>query len=264
MPLPVLILVGLLGLVFGSFLNVCIARLPHHESVLMPGSHCRWCHRPVRPWDNVPLLSFVLLGGRCRGCRRPIGLRYPLVELATAFLFLLSAFTYGVNLTGIGTMVLCFLLLGMAAMDAETLTLPNAFTFPGIVLGLIYHAAMPHSSWLARLRDVSIAALWGAFFALLLLAVRWVYYLLRQQEGLGLGDAKLMAMIGVWLSPALALETLFLGVIGAAIYGMVWMMLHPRQGMRTMLPLGSFLCCAAILVIFKGAPFLKWYLHFYR
>ncbi len=264
MSVPVSILVGLLGLAFGSFLNVCISRLPRHESVLLPGSHCPECHRPIRIWNNIPLLSFLLLGGRCRDCHRAIGWRYPLVELTTAMLFLLSAWTFGVNLTGIATMVLCFLLLGLAVMDAETLTLPDAFTLPGIVLGLVYHAATPHPGLWSRLADVGIAALWGAVFAFLLLLVRWIYYLLRRQEGLGLGDAKLMAMIAVWLSPGLTAETLFLGVVAAAVFGMAWLLLHPRNGMRAMLPLGTFLCAAALLTLFKGQPLLKWYLHFYR
>jgi leader peptidase (prepilin peptidase)/N-methyltransferase len=264
MSVPVSILVGLLGLAFGSFLNVCISRLPHHESVLLPGSHCPACHRPVRVWDNIPVLSFLLLGGRCRDCHRAIGWRYPLVELATAMLFLLSAWTYGLTLTGIATMLLCFLLLGLAVMDAETLILPDAFTLTGIVLGLIYHLATPGQGAGQRLWQVGIAALWGMLFALLLLLVRWVYFLLRRQEGLGLGDAKLMAMIAIWLSPAFTAEALFLGVVAAAVFGTVWLLLHPREGMRAMLPLGTFLCAAALLVIFKGQPLLKWYLHFYR
>jgi len=264
MSVPVSIFVGVLGLVFGSFLNVCISRLPHHESVLLPGSHCPSCHRPVRVWDNIPVLSFLLLGGRCRDCHRAIGWRYPLVELATSMLFLLSAWTYGITLTSIATMLLCFLLLGLAAMDAETLTLPDAFTMPGIVLGLVYHAVMPASGVKERLLETGVAALWGLLFAFLLLLVRWVYFLLRQQEGLGLGDAKLMAMIAIWLSPALTAEALFLGVVAAAIFGAAWLLLHPREGMRAMLPLGTFLCAAALLVLFKGQPLLKWYLHFYR
>jgi leader peptidase (prepilin peptidase)/N-methyltransferase len=264
MSVLVSIFVGGLGLVFGSFLNVCISRLPQHESVLLPGSHCPSCHRPVRMWDNIPVLSFLLLGGRCRDCHRAIGWRYPLVELTTAMLFLLSAWTFGLTLTGIATMLLCFLLLGLAVMDAETLTLPDTFTLAGIALGLIYHLATPGLGAGERLLETGIAALWGILFGVLLLLVRWVYYLLRRQEGLGLGDAKLMAMVAVWLSPALTAEALFVGVVAAAIFGAGWLLLHPREGMRAMLPLGTFLCAATLLVLFKGQPLLKWYMHFYR
>lgn len=264
MSLPGLILVAVAGLVLGSFLNVCIARLPRHESVVLPGSHCPWCHRPIRAWDNIPVLSFVLLGGRCRGCHRPISWRYPLVELATALLFLLSALTYGINLTGIGTMVLCFLLLGLAMMDAETLTLPDTFTVTGMALGLVYYAVTPHTSLRDRLLHIASAVLWGALYAALLLLVRWIYFRLRHQEGLGIGDAKLIAMIAIWQGPVLTAEVLFLGVVSAALFGMVWVAMHPREGLRAMLPLGTFLSAAAILAVFRGTKILKWYMHFYR
>src|SRR5271170_5683833 len=141
---------GLLGLVFGSFLNVCISRLPRHESVAAGRSRCPECGKPIRALDNVPLLSFLVLRGRCRDCGERISWRYPAIELATAALWVLCWLEFGLSVEGVGSAVLCFLLLGLAAMDAETMLLPNAFTLPGIVLGVIFSGAMCGGGWPER------------------------------------------------------------------------------------------------------------------
>jgi leader peptidase (prepilin peptidase) / N-methyltransferase len=258
------IFVVLFGLAFGSFLNVCIARLPEHASLLRPGSHCPGCSAPIQPIDNIPLLSWMALRGRCRACRKTISWRYPAVEFATSALFLLSFLQFGLTLTGIGTDVLCFLLLGLAAMDAETMRLPDGFTLTGIALGVIYAALQPAEFPIERLWHAGESLLWALLAALLLLIIRWMYYLLRHVEGMGMGDVKLLAMIAAWLGPGPTILALALGTVATALFGVISLLVAPghRRSFAMRLPLGSFLCAAALYTIFAGQPILHWYAKF--
>ena len=257
---------------------------------MRPRSRCPRCAAPIGAGDNIPILSWILLRGRCRACRQPIAWRYPAVELATAALFLLSFLRFGLTITGIGTVVLCFLLLGLAVMDAETMRLPDAFTLPGIALGILYsgialafsriipgalqlpwgigiffpeHA--PAIPWQLMLPGSAASALWTILAALLLLLIRWIYRLVRHREGLGMGDVKLMAMIAAWLGPAPAILTLLLGCLAAALFGILAVILSRgrRRFLTARVPLGSFLCAAALYVIFAGDHIITWYLRFY-
>ncbi|MGB9032264.1 MAG: prepilin peptidase [Acidobacteriaceae bacterium] len=259
----------LLGLAFGSFLNVCISRLPRHESIVRPRSRCPRCAAPIGAGDNIPILSWILLRGRCRHCNQPIAWRYPAVELATAALFLLSFLLFGLTVEGIGMATLSFLLLGLAVMDAETMRLPDAFTLPGIALGVVYVGVSAANST-ADLRPWVLgktlrSIMWAVLAALLLLLIRWLYFLVRHQQGLGMGDVKLVAMIAAWLGPAPTVLTLLLGCLAAAIFGVISIALGrgQRRFTTTRLPLGSFLCAAAFYTIFAGDPIIRWYLHFY-
>jgi leader peptidase (prepilin peptidase) / N-methyltransferase len=255
----------LFGLAFGSFLNVCIARLPHHESLVHPRSRCPRCGAPIRVRDNIPILSWILLRGRCRACRQPISWRYPAVEFSTAALFLLCYLRFGLTVTAAGTAVLCFLLFGLAIMDAETMRLPDAFTFPGIGLGILYAAILPAETSHDRFARAGASLLWAVLATLFLLLIRWLYFALRHKDGLGMGDVKLFAMIAAWLGPAPTLLTLLLGAIAAALYGILAVAFSRgrRPFLSTRLPLGSFLCGAALFTIFRGDPIIHWYLHFY-
>jgi len=284
--------VVLLGLAFGSFLNVCISRLPRHESIVRPRSRCPKCGAAIRSFDNVPLLSWLLLRGRCRACRWRIPWRYPAVELATAALFLLCFLRFGITPGSIGMAILCFLLLGLAVMDAETMRLPDAFTWTGIGLGVVWSGALwlvsqefspalrspggigvfyPSAlgrhpgDWQIAAVNLIASAVWAFVAFLVILAIRGVHWLIRRHEGMGLGDAKLLAMIAAWLGPMLTLLTLFLAVIGSALVGIVWILIRGRRGaMSLRLPFGAFLCAAAIYAIFAGEPILAWYLKFFR
>lgn len=213
----------------------------------------------------MPLLSFLVLRGRCRDCRAWISWRYPAIELATAALWLLCWLKFGVSLEGIGKAVFCFLVLGQAAMDAETLLLPDAFTLPGIALGVIYSAAICEAGWADRLRCAGLSLGWAAAAAALLAAIRGLYWLIRRREGIGLGDAKLLAMIAAWLGPANAVLVFFLASIGGAIYGLLWLAAKKgRGGASAKLPLGSFLCAAAIYAAFEGRATVGRYLSLFR
>jgi leader peptidase (prepilin peptidase)/N-methyltransferase len=187
-------------------------------------------------------------------------------------------------------MVLCFLLLGLAVMDAETLRLPDAFTWPGIGLGILYSglllgiarqfpgsfrlfpgltlgvfASGPHFSYVrAGLVAAVLSGVWALLAGLGILAIRWIYWLARGREGMGLGDAKLLAMIAAWLGPALTGLTLFLGVMAASVVGLLVVGLGRKKAMAARLPFGAFLCVAAIYAVFAGESILKWYLEFFR
>lgn len=253
-----LIFVVVAGLVFGSFLNVCIARLPRHQSIVHPRSRCPHCAAAIAGYDNIPILSFFILRGRCRSCRNPIAWRYPAIEFATAALWLLCCLEYGFGLIALGMAVLCFLLLGLAAMDAETLRLPDAFTLPGIVLGVLYSGLL-----CGRIRCALMSLAWAAAAAALLLGVAGIYWLLRRRMGIGIGDAKLIAMIAAWLGPAGALLALFLAVLAAAIFGIGLSAARRKFDAAAALPFGSFLCAAALYAIFQGQHVLSWYAGFF-
>ncbi len=255
-----IIFVIALGLAFGSFLNVCITRLPQHQSVVLPRSRCPRCEAPIAARDNIPLLSFLLLRGRCRTCCRPISWRYPAIEFANAALWLLCWLRFGPPLRAVGMAVLAFILLGLAATDAETLKLPNVFTLPGIALGVIYSGAMCRH-WL---RCALLSASWAITVAGILLAISGFYWLLRRREGIGIGDAKLLALIAAWLGPAQVVLIFIFGVVATAVCGLGVIIYRRRFEATLPLPFGAFLCAASLFAMFYGQPILDWYLSFYR
>jgi leader peptidase (prepilin peptidase) / N-methyltransferase len=263
----------LAGLAFGSFLNVCISRLPRHESVVSPRSRCPQCLAPILIHDNIPLLSWALLHGRCRSCGVRIPARYLLVEATTATLFLLCFLEFGLTLRGVAAAVFCWLLLGLAATDAETLLLPDALTLPGLALGVICSGLQSPTgdlsfafSWKAAAQSL----LWAACAFVVVLMIRGLYWLVRRREGMGLGDAKLLAMIAAWLGPEQALLVLFLAAICAAVYGIALIAWRRRNSgsvddaSATRIPLGAFLSAAGILTLFEGSSILNWYLNFFH
>ena len=264
----------LAGLAFGSFLNVCISRLPRHESVVSPRSRCPRCLAPILVRDNIPLLSWALLRGRCRSCGARIPARYPLVEATAAALFLLCFLEFGLTLRGVAAAVFCWLLLGLAATDAETMLLPDALTLPGLALGVIYSGLQNPTGDLSltfSVKDALESLLWAACAFVVVLIIRGLYWLMRRREGMGLGDAKLFAMIAAWLGPLQALLVFFLAVICAAVYGIAliaWRRVRNSdrgsKASTTRIPLGAFLGAAAIVAVFYGNSILNWYLNFFH
>ena len=263
---PITLLIGifviLLGLAFGSFLNVCVARLPRHESIIHPPSHCPHCGTPIQARDNVPLLSYLILRGQCRSCRASISWRYPAVELTNTALWMACFLQFGATFEAAAMAILCFLALGLAVMDAETMVLPDTFTLPGIVLGILWSAARVPGDGTQRLRAAGISLLWATAAAMLILAIRAVYWLVKKREGMGLGDVKLFAMLAAWLGPENALLIFFLAVVSGALYGILSLWL--QRGASHRVPLGSFLCIGAIYAIFAGPQTIAWYLGFFR
>lgn len=256
-----LILVIILGLVFGSFLNVCITRLPGHESIVRPRSRCPRCRAAISAYDNIPVLSYLLLGGRCRACRQFISPRYPAVEIVLAALWVLCWLCFGPSIEAVGMAVLAFLLLGLAVMDAETLRLPNTFTLPGIVLGIVYSGVRGWDHWL---KAAVISISWAVTAAGILLAFSAIYWVVKRREGMGIGDAKLLALIAAWLGPSLGVLALFLGVVATAVFGLALSAQRRKLDGGVPLPLGAFLCAAALFAMFYGQAAIHWYFGLFR
>ena len=290
-----------LGLLFGSFLNVCISRLPAHQSIVTPGSHCMACGHAIRWYDNVPVLSRVLLRGRCRDCKARISWRYPAVELAVGIWFLVCldllrmsfalsklnpffrpfnsvtiaavihqggivfAMSLDILLTHVGLAILGFLLIGLMVMDWQTQRLPDAFTLTGIGIGLALTCVQAIFHLLNESPSTiilgRIAAIAGA--ALILLAVRWCYKALRKRDGMGLGDVKLLAMIAAFLGFDQMLLALLAGVLAASVYGIV-LMARRRAGGASKLPLGSFLAAGGLFAALFGPRIIAWYMGLLR
>jgi len=248
---------ALLGLVTGSYLNVVIHRLPRRTSTVLPRSRCPECGAPIRPLDNVPVVSWLALRGRCRDCGRPISPRYPLVEAGTTVLFVLSAERFGLSPAAPVAAVLCALLVALAVIDVEHLLLPDRLTLPGIALGV---ALQPVTGWAgAGWRGVVGGLLGAALGAGVLLAAYGLWWLVRREEGLGLGDVKMLAMIGAFLGWRGVAVGLFVGAAAGALVGLSAMALG-RAGLRSKLPFGAFLALGGLVALFAGPELVRLYL----
>jgi len=286
------VLAGLLGLTFGSFLNVCLSRWPEGESVVKPRSHCRNCGRMLTWWENLPVLSWIALRGRCRTCKATISCRYPAVELSIGALWALAAFQglpqsvaelppdllYEQLLSVLLEMLFLWVLVALAFLDAEHFWLPNWLTLPVLTFGILlratlaamvlylplgsqrlgcYDCASPLHAALGRIVRAALAAA-------LILLIRWTYWLVRRREGIGLGDAKLMAMLGAWLGLSGALLSFGIGVVLGAGFAIVALAVpRTRRDSETWsaakLPLGTFLCIGGIVAALRGQPIIDAY-----
>lgn len=257
---PLLVLyAALVGLIVGSYLNVVIFRLPRGLSTVLPRSRCTGCGALIRPYDNIPLLSWLVLGGRCRACRAPISWRYPLIEAVTSALFVLSFLRFGFSWEAPVAALYCATMVVLAAIDAEHFILPDRITYPGIVLGI---ALQPLLSW-ARIGPGVRGALFGAALGALLgagilLAVWGAWYLLRHEEGMGLGDVKMLAMIGAFLGWRGVLVALFLAALSGALLGLALMAARGLE-MKSKLPFGAFLALGGLIALFAGETIVAAY-----
>jgi len=247
--------VGLLGLLVGSFLNVCIHRLPRGESLVRPASRCAACLRPLAWYENVPVVSWLVLGGRCRTCRAPVSKVYPLVELATAAVFAGAAAVYGLTWLLLVRLLFAAALIVLFVIDLRYRILPDAITLPGIAVGFAASWFLP-PGWLSSL----IGACTGGG---VLLAIAEAYSRVRGHEGLGMGDVKMLAMIGAFLGWRLAMLTLVVASFTGSIVG-VALIASGRGSMQAALPFGTFLALGAIVAAVAGEPILAWYLSFYQ
>jgi leader peptidase (prepilin peptidase) / N-methyltransferase len=251
----------LFGLLIGSFLNVCVYRLPRDLSVVRPRSYCPACEYPIAWYDNVPLLSFAVLGGRCRHCKAAISMRYPIVELMTAGLFFVFVWRLGPTLAAGKYCLLSALLVGLTFADLEERILPDEFTLGGAAAGLVLAWFVPVGDdiargllWLAGVHGnwqwTSVAeALLGAMVpGLFLWFGGWLYFKLRHREGLGLGDVKLVAMVGAFLGLHGALLMLIGGSLAGSVIGYAYIRLTHKDPATYELPFGTFLGLAGIVV----------------
>jgi leader peptidase (prepilin peptidase)/N-methyltransferase len=237
---------GLFGLVVGSFLNVVIHRVPLHQSVVWPASRCPACGEPIRPIDNVPILSYLLLRGRCRSCKARISARYPLVESLTGALFAAAAYEFGLDLRLLWALVLISTLIALAGIDLEHRLLPNAIVGPAALAGLsLSILASPEWWWVYPVSALAVA---GGLFAL---AVAY-------PGGMGMGDVKMGGMLGAFLGPYAALAV-FLGAFAGAITGGLLMATGKIQR-RHALPFGVFMALGGLLALFVGPQLWELYL----
>lgn len=255
-PQPIwLVYAGVIGACIGSFLNVVIYRLPLGQSIVSPPSRCPQCGHRLQWFDNVPLLGWLMLRGRCRQCKNPISMQYPLVELITAVLFVLTVWLTPPGLLLVTRLLLVCILIVLFGIDLEHQILPNVITLPGIAIGLSLSLFAPPG-----LRDALIGAAVGGG---VLYAIAWGYYLWRREEGLGMGDVKMLAMVGAFLGWKAVLVTLVLASFSGALIG-VALIATQRGNMKLALPFGTFLALGTLAAMFVGEPLVAWYAQFFE
>ena len=271
------VVAGVFGAIVGSFLNVVIHRIPLEESIVFPNSRCPSCGAVIAFYDNIPVLSYVILGAKCRNCKEHISFRYPAVELLTAALFVTIAWHDGLHVALPFDLVFASALLALIFIDAEHMILPNVITYPGIVFAVVarvaipYLSGTPHFDDLPSLADGSFAnmPLWvtslaGALIGALigggsLWLMGWTWEKLRGIEAMGLGDVKMMFMVGAYLGWRLTILTIFVGVLSGSIIGILLMARQRQRNMQMLLPFGVFLGLGAVAALLFGAPLVEWY-----
>ncbi len=261
-----------LGLIIGSFLNVCIYRWPLDLSVVAPRSFCPQCEAGIAWYDNVPLLSYLFLRGRCRRCGNGISYRYPVVELLTAFFFAWIVWQLKVSPGAAKFCILVAMLIALMFTDLEERILPDEFTLGGLLIGLAFspflrvpgfvaHAAFGLMGFHLNARVLSVAeSVAGAILpAGTLWLGGWLFERFRHKEGLGLGDVKMMAMVGSFLGVEGALLTLILGAMAGSIVGLIYIKVTKQDMGSYQLPFGTFLAAAAIFAAMSGPKVIDWY-----
>jgi leader peptidase (prepilin peptidase)/N-methyltransferase len=283
----------LFGIVIGSFLNVCISRIPEGVSIVSPGSRCPRCLNPIKPYDNIPVFSWLILRGKCRNCGLPISPMYPLVEFATGLIFVLTYYEYDVSLLTLKWLIFSCLIIVLVVTDLRVRLLPDLVNFPGLALGLVFAFRVPISDTTAGTLfyllgfhnfhlqsdlffNVMNAVLGALVGSMLLWGAAAVYKLVRKQEGMGMGDVKMMAMVGSFLGPRGAFLTILLGTLLGSVIGLLWIGIlylvgwkravaerAAKRGLGSVsairwaiasqyqLPLGTFLGIGALAVIYS-------------
>ena len=267
----------LFGLIIGSFLNVCISRLPADESIILPNSRCPKCDRAIKPYDNIPVISYLLLNGKCRLCKAPISWQYPVVEVLTAVTFWMTYAMVGLQVKTAVLLVFFSAIIVLIFIDLNHRILPDVITLRGTVVGLLLSLLVPvedgtarflsllmgfpigHPILLSFLDSLIGASVCGGF----LWGVAEIYYRIRKVEGLGFGDVKLMGMVGAFLGVRLALLTIMLGSFMGAVVGLLYIKFAGKDS-RYELPFGSFLGVAAIIVALRGAQVIGQYTSLFR
>jgi leader peptidase (prepilin peptidase) / N-methyltransferase len=269
--------VFLLGLLIGSFLNVCIVRIPAGKSIVLPASACPKCNAAIKPYDNIPVISYLLLGGKCRGCRTKISPMYPIVELLNGALYIVCYLAFGMTLETLKWAIFSSLLLILVFTDLRERILPDVINYTGFAIALVLSLVLPPTDgaaqWLANryfafpppMPIISLAdAIFGAAFGG---GILWIisegYFRLRKREGMGLGDVKMMLMAGAFLGLKRTVLTILLGSILGSIIGVTFIAIR-RKGTDYELPFGAFLGAGALIVVFFGTPFVNWYMSLLR
>ena len=271
------VIAGVFGACIGSFLNVVIHRVPLEESIVFPNSRCPSCGAVIAFYDNIPVLSWALLGAKCRGCKERISFRYPAVELLTALLWVAVAMHDGLSVALPFDLIFVSALMALIFIDAEHMILPNVITYPGIVFAVVARVAIPLLSgslhfddlpslangafaglpvWVTSLAGAAIGALIGGGSLWLM---GWTWEKLRGVEAMGLGDVKMMFMVGAYLGWRLTVLTIFVGVLTGSIIGIVLMARQRERNTQMLLPFGIFLGIGAIFSLLFGVHLVEWY-----
>ena len=251
------IIVFVFGSVIGSFLNVCIYRMPRDMSIIAPASRCPSCNAPIRPYDNIPIFSYIFLGGKCRICKARISLRYPLVEFLNAALYVAVVWRFGPEWHTALFLIFCSVLVVITFIDLDFQIIPDRITLPGILIGLIAGALLMPDPFVRysplgfKASAIGLLAGGGLFYAIAVLS----------KGGMGGGDIKMMAMVGALMGWKSVLLTTFLGSLTGAVFG-IFLMISQGKGRKTKIPFGPFLALGSLLTLFFGQEMFTWY--FYR
>lgn len=248
------VLIFILGLIVGSFSNVCIYRIPRNESIIYPASHCPKCRSNISPKDNIPLLSYVLLKGRCRNCKSKISIQYPIVELITGLIYLLIYLIYGFSIQTLIYIVLASALIIVAFVDLNEQVIPEVISLPGIVLGLILSFFIHHISFINS--GLGVVAGGG-----IILVIRLAGSLIFKKESMGIGDIELTAMIGAFLGWRYIVISLFLGFFLGALAG-IFLIISKIKSKEDVVPFGPFIVLGSFITLLWGEKILRWYIGF--
>lgn len=242
-----------IGMCIGSFLNVCIYRIPAQKSIVYPGSSCPSCGTSIRFYDNIPVLSYLIIKGRCRHCGSSIAIRYPLVELMGGLFALCLALKFGLTLSALVYFIFAAALLVITFIDIDYQIIPNEISLPGIPIGFIFSFFIPTLTPVESLIGILVGggSLW---------AVASIYLLLTKREGMGFGDVKLLAMMGAFLGWKGVLVTIFTGSAIGTAAGLI-AMIKSRKDMKMAIPFGPFLSIGAIIHLFFGDALIHWYIY---
>ena len=271
------IIAGVFGAIIGSFLNVVVHRVPNDESIVFPNSRCPSCGSGIAFYDNIPVLSYIALGAKCRHCKEHISFRYPAVELLTAAMFVGVAWHDGLSAALPFDLIFTSALLALVFIDAEHMILPNVITYPGIAFAVVARIVIPYLTGTPHFDDIPsisqgalagmpiwVTSLVGALIGALvgggsLWLMGWTWEKLRGIEAMGLGDVKMMFMVGAYLGWRLTILTIFVGVLTGSIIGIFLMVRSGQRNMQMLLPFGVFLGLGAIAALLFGIPVVAWY-----
>jgi len=247
-----IVVLSLLGLIVGSFSNVCIYRIPRNESVVYPASHCPKCRTTIRPFDNIPVLSYILLRGRCRHCKSKISIRYPVVEFLTGLIYLTIYLIYGLSIQTLIYVILSSALIIITFIDLNEQIIPDVISLPGIAIGFILSFFVPYISFINSALGVVIG---GGIILVISLGGSVIY----KKEAMGGGDVKLAAMIGAFLGWRYIIISLFLGFFLGALIGIILIMTKVKKR-EDVIPFGPFIVLGSLITLLWGEQIISWYL----
>jgi len=249
-----IVFIFILGLIIGSFNNVCIYRIPRNESIIFPASHCPKCSSPIKPVDNIPLISYILLKGRCRHCGSKISIQYPIVELFTGLIYLIIYLTYGLSVQTLIYIILSSALIIIAFIDLNEQIVPDVISLPGIAIGFIISFFVPYISYANSALGILIG---GGIILIIGMAGSIIF----KKEAMGGGDVKLAAMIGAFLGWRYIIISLFLGFFLGALAGII-LILSKTKSREDVVPFGPFIVLGSFITLLWGEKIISWYIGF--